>query len=450
MNESDFNGILGEENIWMNQICVSSSGRFNFFKTRIYGTTQFIKKVSEDYLGDALTLDSLKKEFAIGFSLNHPGIVRYFKYEDNTVYEEFIDGQTLRELIDAKDPRLFNKTFIEKIIVQILEILDYIHKSGVVHHDIKPENLIITRIGERVKIVDFGAAVTASNDSSPGYTLKYKAPEEDTDIKDCRSDIYQLGILLNEIESFKKNERGKRFIRRATKRHPDDRFQSAEEALIYFRNHKNNIINRLSLYTILTMAVGIGLFSFFRNNSDFFPSEPQETLNAENEEVSPVDSVVSSYLSAENVETLFQNIPRQIDQSGKDGLIKQREKVVEKQIAEEINQWVVNEFEKNVYTIINENKEFDNFDDFFAIHSSAEAQCYKILENADLFRLKLREKYPGKIGYIEEEISISLSENYAKYEQVLQKYYSRINVNESKHAYPDTSDIKKWPNLQED
>lgn len=433
MNESDFNGSWGEENFWMSKICVSSSGRFDFFKTRIYGTTQFIKRISEDYLGDALTLDSLKKEFAIGFSLNHPGIVRYFKYEDNTIYEEFIDGQTLRELIDSKDPRLFNKTFVENILVQILEILDYLHKSGVVHHDIKPENFIITRIGERVKIVDFGAAVTASNDSSPGYTLKYKAPEEDSDIKDCRSDIYQLGILLNEIEIFKKSERGKIFIRRATKRNPNDRFQSAENALIYLKNHKN--INRLGLYTVLIMIVGIGLFIFFGNDSEFFASVTQETLNKENEEEIPVDSVVITKLSTENIETPSQNIPHPIDLADKDSLINQRKKGIDREIVKEIKKWVVNEFAQNVYPILNEYEVSDNLDDFVAMQLSAQDQCFKILDKSNLFKLELLEKYPGRIVYIEEEMSVSLSENYAKYELELQKYYPRSKESESKHDY---------------
>lgn len=439
MNESDFNGSLGEAYLPTKRIFVDSSGRFEFYLTRIFGVTHFVKKVSEDFLGDPLTLESLRKEFSIGFLLNHPGIVRYFKYENNSIFEEYIEGQTLRELIDTKDSRLENKTFVNSIITQILDILDYLHKSGVVHHDIKPENIIITRIGDRVKIVDFGAAVSSLNDSTPGFTLTYKAPEEDIDIKDCRSDIYQFGIMLKEIESFKNTSFGRKFIKKATEKDPDFRFQNAREALSTFKHRKNKYFIYQSTFLFLVILIGIGLFKFFIKDSNFFSHESIEPVVLQNEKMTEPESNVFSKISEENanINEMTKESLQKESKINKEGHNTKEDNDLEKKIEMEINQWVEREYENNVYPILNEYLASKHYENYLNIDETSISECIKILDKAHSFRIELREKYKDKIGFIEETIHDALSENHAKFEQQLHKCYL---ISEEEKRDPEKTD----------
>ncbi len=82
-------------------------GRYRFRRTRIYGRLHFVKSVPPD--GDYISRAALRKEFEIGYNLDHPGIVRYLMIKDDAVYEEYIDGISLRDMLDSDDPRLHNR-----------------------------------------------------------------------------------------------------------------------------------------------------------------------------------------------------------------------------------------------------------------------------------------------------------------------------------------------------
>lgn len=229
---SDFNKQISRatDNEWIP--IGEKGGRFEFFKVRIYGSLHFVKRISPEYGNDLVASESLRKEFSIGYPLNHPNIVRYLQYDGIAVYEEFIDGDTLRTIIERKDIRLKNPAFIRKICNQTLEALKYLHQNGILHLDLKPENIMITRVGDEVKIIDFGGSINAVNDSIPGYTLEYMAPEQLNSEVNTYTDIYQLGMIMKELVEISGTKRKwKNFIRKSTAHHPADRFKNDDEAL---------------------------------------------------------------------------------------------------------------------------------------------------------------------------------------------------------------------------
>ena len=229
---SNFNFDFKPDSIESEEIILKKSERFIFLKKRFFGVLHFVKRPSPKYEADLLTKESLRKEFLIGYQLNHPNIVRYLSFSGNSLYEEYLDGLTLREMIEEDDSRLNNPDFIVNITRQLLDALAYIHSKGIVHNDIKPENIIITQLGETLKIVDFNCAYSSSNDSTPGYTLGYHAPEQEQNKNDERTDIYQVGKIIDELTRDKKKRRQwNKFIGKATSYHPDNRFQTAEEAI---------------------------------------------------------------------------------------------------------------------------------------------------------------------------------------------------------------------------
>lgn len=104
-----------------------------------------------------------EQEFQLGIQLVHPNIVATYALEEidgvgRSIVQEWIDGITLGEWLTTqpkKDER-------ERVLNQLLDALDYLHSLQLVHHDLKADNILITRNGSNVKLIDFGLAATDS------------------------------------------------------------------------------------------------------------------------------------------------------------------------------------------------------------------------------------------------------------------------------------------------
>ncbi len=141
--------------------------------------------------------------------LNHPGIVILHDFGQTPDYYyfvmEYVDGTNLRQLINAQT--LQPREALE-MVTQICSALQFAHDEKIVHRDIKPGNILITKNG-RVKIADFGLAklLGATPDTSLTQsqaamgTLNYMAPEQRENSKDVdhRADIYSLGVVFYEL-----------------------------------------------------------------------------------------------------------------------------------------------------------------------------------------------------------------------------------------------------------
>ncbi len=177
MNESGFNS-AGKPSDGLRVPIGNTIGRYRFFKVRRYGKLHFLKCVADEYRGDLQTVEALRKEFELGYTLDHPGIARYLSYENGEVYEEFIDGLTIRQMMKRFDVRLLDESFLSQMCRQLLDTLAYIHRNDVLHLDIKPENVMVTNIGNHVKLIDFGCARSGAFDTTEGGTRAYMAPEQ--------------------------------------------------------------------------------------------------------------------------------------------------------------------------------------------------------------------------------------------------------------------------------
>lgn len=250
MEKSDFNlrsSVEDGEGIAIE----GQTGRFLFFKVRRFGRLHFKKQISEEYLYDLLTKEALHKEFEIGYGFDHPGIVRYLAFEEDALYEEYIDGQTLRRMLDNRDERLNKRGFLNEMCRQLMETLVYIHSAGVVHLDIKPENVMITNVGNNVKLIDFSCARNDVFDTTEGYTEGYKAPEQNNGRTNTYTDIYLLGKLMEELSAYTGREHEwRRFIKRATASDPTKRFGNDAEVIASIPSYHSKKVNNWQIVVV--------------------------------------------------------------------------------------------------------------------------------------------------------------------------------------------------------
>jgi tRNA A-37 threonylcarbamoyl transferase component Bud32 len=145
-------------------------------------------------------------------SLNHPSIVRVYDTGEDMatgvpvsyIVMEYVDGRTVRNLLQESH-RLLPERSLE-VIDGVLRALEYGHQAGIVHRDIKPGNVMVTRNGD-VKVMDFGIAwamgdaqVTTNQTVQVIGTAQYLSPEQARgELIDARSDLYSTGCVLYEL-----------------------------------------------------------------------------------------------------------------------------------------------------------------------------------------------------------------------------------------------------------
>lgn len=171
-----------------------------------------VKTLRDDLARDQTFQARFRREAQSAASLNHPSIVAVYDTGEDMVGSvpvpyivmEFVDGRTLRDLL-RDDRRLLPERAAE-ITDGVLRALDYSHRNGIVHRDIKPGNVMLTRAGD-VKVMDFGIAravsdsqLTMTQTAQVIGTAQYLSPEQARGERvDARSDLYSTGCLLYEL-----------------------------------------------------------------------------------------------------------------------------------------------------------------------------------------------------------------------------------------------------------
>lgn len=378
------------------------SGRFEFFKVRNFGALMFAKRPKAAFIHDLVTTESLKKEFFIGFNLNHPSIVKYLKMENGTIFEEYVDGNSLREMIDNGDIRLRSPYFLEDLCRSLLEATAYMHSHGVIHNDIKPENVMISRIDNQVKIIDLGAATSDMWDATGGFTPAYRAPEQGMVPTNVYTDIFLIGRLMEQLAPIAQvADLWKGFVKKATYPNVSGRFYSDLQAL-YAIPSLQKTQRRKNVFVIafgVFLFIGCILFSIKLDDEDT-QSVSQEGQNyvATEENISSKDANSATEQAINEGMRLFEesavsegNIPKAIEE-GK-ALFDQANQDIYDDMRKRISRYTEVQFKKRVFpkcrlfAKMPEGSEKDKFGE------SIDSLMKSIMENVYYASLKTAEPY---------------------------------------------------------
>jgi tetratricopeptide (TPR) repeat protein/tRNA A-37 threonylcarbamoyl transferase component Bud32/TolB-like protein len=211
-------------------------------------------------------------------ALNHPNVCTIFEIHDEGdnpfIVMEYVEGKTLRDIVHDNLPKVSDIRETIDIAIQTADALNAAHSKGIVHRDIKSENIMVTETGQ-VKVMDFGLAkmsgsVKLTKTSSTVGTLAYMSPEhlEGKEV-DARNDIFSFGVVLYEMLTGQLPFKGEydsammysilneepeplqkyrpelsseflHILNRALEKAPEERYQSAKDMLIDLKRLKRD------------------------------------------------------------------------------------------------------------------------------------------------------------------------------------------------------------------
>ena len=193
----------------------SGNGYTEVYKAKRYGQWHTLKCLTQTVAGDVQYRTLLEKEFRIAYSLSHRNIVRTNGIEDveglgTCIIQEYIDGEPVTEISREQ-------------AIELCDAGEYIHKAGIIHRDIKPDNVLVRKDNGHIVLIDFGLADKADYSVLKGGagTSGYAAPEQWQGELSPTIDIYGIGGVLAQ------NKRLLRYANKCRKENPDKRYPSA-------------------------------------------------------------------------------------------------------------------------------------------------------------------------------------------------------------------------------
>ena len=185
---------------------VGSGGMSDVYRAKdhILGREVAIKILKPEFSEDATFVAKFRTEAQSAAGLEHPNIVNIYDVgSENGMYfivMEYVEGITLKTYIEKKGQLNFKEAI--SIAIQVGRGIEAAHQKGIIHRDIKPQNIIISTEG-KVKVTDFGIARAASSNTIHADVMgsvHYSSPEQARNgFVDGKSDIYSLGIVMYEM-----------------------------------------------------------------------------------------------------------------------------------------------------------------------------------------------------------------------------------------------------------
>lgn len=267
MNEETLSsGFFGEDitvDIYsdLKEFYTPANGYSRLHLCRRYGKLHILKSLQPFYSSQEFYKQLLLKEFNIGYQLDHPNIRHTIGWEKNDllgnyIVLEYIDGIPLTTFIEQGK---LTRALAYKFITEICNALQYIHNKQLIHKDLKPNNILITYNGNNVKLIDFGLADCDDYEilKIPAGTEKYLAPEQldPNATLDCRTDIYSLGIIIEELATILKDRKLASIAQKCTCQNPNSRFNNTAEIVETLKSKSFGTIYKYAAFIIVSFLI---------------------------------------------------------------------------------------------------------------------------------------------------------------------------------------------------
>ncbi|MBR2203217.1 MAG: serine/threonine protein kinase [Prevotella sp.] len=285
-------------------VSVIYTSEYNFLaRAQRYGRWFMLKGMNEKGSDNTLVRQMLRKEFEILIQLQHPNVVQTMGLEHveglgTCIVMEYVDGQPMNECVLEPSEAI-------RILGEILQAVEYIHSLGIAHRDLKPHNIMLTRTGKHVKLIDFGLADTdafAMLKQQAGTAI-YMSPEQRVAAQpDPRNDIYSIGVIMSEMplpQSFQKV--WSRCLLPVESRYQkvDDIRQDMEKLL----SRKARMIRRVTVGALIGLA---GIVALLVWRVEAMDSEMNRVERAETDAIAALHEQMDRTQLAQHIDTLSQ------------------------------------------------------------------------------------------------------------------------------------------------
>ncbi len=221
------------------EVLINSGGTADCYKISLRNRFYLVKRPKTIYANNADYLQLFHKEFDLGIQLDHPNIVRYYDLgrddKGTFIRMDYVDGDDLTTFVQQNPNYFRKKRNRQQFIDELLGAIAYMHAHEMLHLDIKPQNILITRHGQHVKLIDLGFAWTQAYLSHNGRSKDFCAPEQSDSTMGSISpatDIYAIGKVFDLFGLAPKS-----IVARCTKETAQQRFQNIEALQKALRRH---------------------------------------------------------------------------------------------------------------------------------------------------------------------------------------------------------------------
>lgn len=190
-----------EENVW------GEGATCRVYKLRLNGLQVAVKRLKHEFLTDPVALAAYRKEFQIGQSLKHDAlpIYRDWHADSQEVYiiMDFVDGITLADFLETEEGKGYFRDFrnVNRFLKDLLNVTAYLHRSGVIHCDLKPANIMLRHSDRGLMLIDLDKSYSDTRNRSHGGTVAISDPIEGDASPTASKDFQAIGKILDAITS---------------------------------------------------------------------------------------------------------------------------------------------------------------------------------------------------------------------------------------------------------
>lgn len=217
------------------------------YSVSVDGKQLFMKQLRPEYNRELVYRSMFMKEYELGCRIDNKHIIKYQTIDENAnglyLLAEYVKGWNIEEKMTVAPEFFRNSRNTQKLLAEILDGLRALHQAGVVHLDLKPENVMLSQVNNEVKIIDLGFAFESSYFNTAGATQKFAAPEAqrgEIDEIDARSDLYSAGKIMEYICSkcnVSLNKNTQRVVDKCLQEDKSKRYACADDAIVDLRKN---------------------------------------------------------------------------------------------------------------------------------------------------------------------------------------------------------------------